>query len=608
MLKPLCKTVAINTVLQPDKKSYVILQEGLKIGFNTYTFPQLSKNSKKEMSNFPKYRLAMLGDCATQHIATALRGYAYTENLSLEIFDADYNQILPQAIDSGSEMYEFKPDAVLIYMCTEMLHSEWLDTPFDGRAGFADAMLARIEEVWGYISSNGSAHILQFTFAEYDDLVFGNYANKQPSSFIYQLRKLNYLLMEGCVEFRNTFLIDLNGIQARIGRDTLFSPKLYYSAKMPISLAVLPTVAANVFDVIQSLRGVAKKCVVLDLDNTLWGGVIGDDGLAGIQIGELGLGHAFSEFQGWLKELKNRGILLAVCSKNEDDAAKEPFEKHADMTLRLEDFSVFIANWEDKASNIRRIQQTLNIGMDSIVFVDDNPFERELVRSLIPEITVPELPEDPAEYLPYLQGVNLFETSSFSDEDLRRTDQYRAEAQHENMRQQFENFDDYLKSLEMTATAAPFDEFHTPRIAQLTQRSNQFNFRTVRYTEGEIQSTANNPDKITLYFTLQDKLTDHGLISVVIMEKRENQTLFIDTWLMSCRVLKRGMEEFIVNKIIDTARLHGFRTVVGEYIKTPKNAMVSDIYEKLGFIRTSDNIFVAEVDSFKRNKTLIKEQ
>ena len=336
------------------------------------------------------------------------------------------------------------------------------------------------------------------------------------------------------------------------------------------------------------------------------GGVIGDDGLNGIQIGELGIGHAYTDLQTWLKELRMRGIILAICSKNNENIAKEPFEKHPEMVLRLEDISMFVANWNDKAANIRLIQKDLNIGMDSIAFIDDNPFERNLVRSMIQDITVPELPEDPALYLSYLRELNLFETTSFSDEDMFRTQQYQAEIGRVSLQQQFESYDDYLMSLNMIAEAKPFNEFNYPRIAQLTQRSNQFNLRTIRYTESNIQKIANDNEFATIYYTLRDKFGEHGLISVVIMKKQDNKTLFIDTWVMSCRVLKRSMEEFIVNKIIETARKERFSRVIGEYIKTPKNAMVEHIYEKMGFKPCGD-LFVADVNDYVFHKTYIKE-
>ena len=572
------------------------------------TFQQLKKLSKTDASALPQYSLAVLGDCATQHLATALRGYGVSVGIRLNVFDADYDQIDAQVMAPDSELYRFAPQGVLLQMCTEKLQEAFYDRPPEARASFAEDTYARIRQIWSRIGSHIPATVLQCNFPLIDDGVFGQFGNKTEQSFLFQQRKLNYLLMQGCQEAKNTFLIDLDALQTALGRSTFADPKLYYVAKMPISLAALPAAAKLVVDVVRSLQGAVKKCLVLDLDNTLWGGVIGDDGLSGIQIGELGTGHAFSDFQKWLKELKNRGILLTVCSKNNEDTAKEPFEKHPEMVLRLEDFSMFVANWEDKARNIRTIQQALNIGMDSMVFLDDNPFERELVRTMIPEITVPELPEDPALYLQYLRGLDLFETASYSREDAGRTEQYREKAQRAAFEAAFQSYDDYLEALQMRASAAVFDPFHYPRIAQLTQRSNQFNLRTVRYTEAEIEALAQDDSRIGLYFTLKDKFGDHGLISVVVLEKQPEDTLFISEWLMSCRVLKRGMEEFIVDKILSVAAQQGFRRVVGEYIPTPKNAMVKDLYEQLGFARLENGRFQAEVSGFPYHKTFITEE
>ncbi len=572
------------------------------------TFQQLKKLSKTDASALPQYSLAVLGDCATQHLTTALRGYGVSVGIRLNVFDADYDQIDAQVMAPDSELYRFAPQGVLLQMCTEKLQEAFYDRPPEARASFAEDTYARIRQIWSRIGSRIPATVLQCNFPLIDDGVFGQFGNKTEQSFLFQQRKLNYLLMQGCQEAKNTFLIDLDALQTALGRSTFADPKLYYVAKMPISLAALPAAAKLVVDVVRSLQGAVKKCLVLDLDNTLWGGVIGDDGLSGIQIGELGTGHAFSDFQKWLKELKNRGILLTVCSKNNEDTAKEPFEKHPEMVLRLEDFSMFVANWEDKARNIRTIQQALNIGMDSMVFLDDNPFERELVRTMIPEITVPELPEDPALYLQYLRGLDLFETASYSREDAGRTEQYREKAQRAAFEAAFQSYDDYLEALQMRASAAAFDPFHYPRIAQLTQRSNQFNLRTVRYTEAEIEALAQDDSRIGLYFTLKDKFGDHGLISVVVLEKQPEDTLFISEWLMSCRVLKRGMEEFIVDKILSVAAQQGFRRVVGEYIPTPKNAMVKDLYEQLGFARLENGRFQAEVSGFPYHKTFITEE
>ncbi|MBD5133212.1 MAG: HAD-IIIC family phosphatase [Clostridiales bacterium] len=570
-------------------------------------FSQLKRLSRQDCEGAPRYRLALLGDCATQHLATALKGYARYTNLNLDVFDADYNQLDAQIMDQDSELYAFDADAVLLYMCAEKLQQAFYDTPAAGRSEFADQMFEKILAYWQTLCAKSRAVVLQFNFVSIDDGSFGSYALKTVDSFPFQLRKLNLRLAEGCQEHKNVFLIDLDSMQSRYGRRNTFEDKLFYIAKMPLSLEILPEAAKHVLDVIHALRGRVKKCVILDLDNTLWGGVVGDDGLNGIQIGELGGGPAFAQLQHWLKVLRERGILLAVCSKNNEDTAKEPFLHHPEMVLHLEDISMFVANWEDKASNIRHIQQTLNIGMESMVFLDDNPFERNLVRSMIPELTVPELPEDPALYTSYLQDLNLFETTSYSQDDAKRTRQYQEEAERTMLQASYESYDDYLAGLEMTATAKPFDAFHYPRIAQLTQRSNQFNLRTIRYTEGQIETLAASNNHITRYYTLRDKFGDYGLISVVVMDKQPGNTLFISEWLMSCRVLKRGMEEFIINDLISAAKENGYTCVVGEYIKTSKNAMVANIYERMGF-RREGNQFTVDTADFVPNKTYIKEE
>lgn len=573
------------------------------------SFTQLKKLSRQSIDfNTQPYKLAVLGDCATQHLSTAIRGYGAYSQIALNVFDADYNQIDAQTMDPESELYQFAPNAVLIQMCTQKLLHAFYQLPTNAREHFAEDTFANIRRVWQQISSKSGATILQFNFPMLDDGVFGQFGNKTNDSFLFQQRKLNYLLMQGCQDEKNVYLVDLDALQSECGREKFTDAKLYYIAKMPIALDALPSVAKLVVNLIQSLRGIVKKCVVLDLDNTLWGGVIGDDGLSGIQIGELGTGQAFSDFQAWLKALKDRGILLAICSKNNEQTAKEPFEKHPEMVLKLEDFSVFVANWEDKASNIRHIQKTLNIGMDSMVFLDDNLFERNLVRSMIPEITVPELPEEPEQYLSYLRKLDLFEVAAYSAEDSNRTQQYREQAQRSEFEAHFTSYEEYLTGLEMKATCAPFDLFHYPRIAQLTQRSNQFNLRTVRYTEAQIEAIAQDDSHICLYFTLKDKFGDHGLISVVILDKMEGQSLFISEWLMSCRVLKRGMEEFIVNKIIQTAANCGYKKVIGEYLPTAKNAMVKDLYIKMGFFPLTENRYQAEVSQFPFRKTLIQEE
>tara|TARA_B100001063_G_scaffold151056_1_gene140952 strand:- start:849 stop:1982 length:1134 start_codon:yes stop_codon:yes gene_type:complete len=374
---------------------------------------------------------------------------------------------------------------------------------------------------------------------------------------------------------------------------------------MVLSVDVLPSVAKHTLDIIKTLNGRFNKCIILDLDNTTWGGIIGDDGIEKIQVGNLGIGKAFSEFQLWVKKLKNRGIIIAVCSKNTESVAVEPFKKHPDMILKMEDISVFVANWENKADNIRYIQNVLNIGFDSMVFIDDNPFERNIVRENITEICVPEMPEDPADYLEYLYSLNLFETISYSDLDYARTKKYQIEAKRISSQKKYTNQNDFLKSLKMVSKIESFNNFNTPRIAELSQRSNQFNLRTVRYTEKDIASISDSKNHFTFAFNLKDKFGDHGIICVIILEKQDINTLFIDTWLMSCRVLKRGMEKFVLNYLAKFCTQNNYKFITGEYILTTKNAIVKDHYLNLGF-KNKNKHFVLNLNSYKENTTNIK--
>jgi FkbH-like protein len=539
----------------------------------------------------------------------ALKGYAYEQKMNIEIYDADYNQIESQILEEKSELYSFQPDTVLIYMCTEKLCDRFAEVKLEERKQFADRVFEEIMTRWERLCMNKNCNILQFLFVEKMDRVFGNFAYKLEESFDFQLKKLNYLLItKGCQQLKNVYLIDLGDICFNVGNFAFCDDKMYDSAKMTITFGALPYVAKQVVDVIKSIMGKVVKCVILDLDNTLWGGIIGDDGLEKIQLGEFGQGSAFSRFQKWLKELKKRGILLVVCSKNEESIAKEPFLKHPDMILRIEDIAMFVSNWENKADNIIMIQSNLNIGMDSMVFIDDNAFERNLVRTTIPDIIVPELPEDPALYVSYLQQLNLFETISYSYDEIERTNQYQIEMKRTNVSKQYQSYTDYLEDLQMVATMKEFEPFQYPRIAQLTQRSNQFNLRTIRYTEAQIDEIANNKGKIPIYFTLKDRFGDYGLISVVILEQKDSKTLFINTWVMSCRVLKRGMEEFVMNEIIDLAKEFEYEKIIGEYIPTPKNGMVKDIYKKMNFIEISQNYYEVSVKQYIMQMTKIQKK
>ena len=567
------------------------------------SFKELKRNHKKEFSDMPKIKVSLLGDSATQFLATAIKGMGIERGYNIDLFEAEYNQVERQVLDPTSDLYSHIAENglgggnskhyTIVFQSTHKLMEKYAMMSADEQARMADDRLNFIRTICAQVPG----HIIYYNYPEIEDTVFGSYANKVQTSFTYQLRKLNYELMNLAQKCQNLFICDLAGLQNKFGRDFMFDSTVYVSTEMLLSIDALPYVASRTMDIICSIEGKFKKCLILDLDNTVWGGVVGDDGWENIQVGHgLGIGKAFSEFQQWVKKLKNRGIIVCVCSKSDEDKAKEPFEKNPEMVLKLEDISVFIANWENKADNIRTIQSILNIGFDSMVFLDDNPFERNMVRENVPGVTVPELPEDPGDYLEFLYTQNLFETASYSNADKDRTQQYQVEAKRVTAAKAFTNEADFLKSLNMVSEVKGFDKFNTPRVAQLSQRSNQFNLRTVRYTEDQISAIEESDKYATFSFTLEDKFGDNGLIAVIIMEKgkedlklpetlKPSETLFIDTWFMSCRVLKRGMENFTLNTLVEYAKANGFKQIVGEFLPTLKNGMVKEHYPNLGFSR-----------------------
>ena len=552
------------------------------------SFQELKKSVKHMPAGLPQIKVALVGDTATQFLGTAIRGVGIERGYQVELFEAEYNQVERQFLDPTSELYEFDADFIVVFQSTHKLGEKHSALNPEQQSTMADDRLAFVSSLCEN-PALANKKIIYFDYPEIEDTVFGSYATKVTSSLTYQVRKLNMGLMDLSQQYANLFICDIAGLQNKLGRDFMFAPNVYVSTEMVLSIDALPYVASRVMDIICAVKGQFKKCLILDLDNTVWGGVIGDDGLEGIQLGHgLGIGKAFTEFQMWVKKLKQRGIIICVASKNNEETAKEPFEKHPDMVLKLEDIAVFQANWETKVDNIRTIQSILNIGFDSMVFLDDNPFERNMVRENIPGITVPELPIDPGDYLEYLYSLNLFETASYSNADKDRTKQYQVEAKRVSLQKTFSNEADFLKSLDMVSVVSGFTKFNTPRVAQLSQRSNQFNLRTIRYTEADIEALAQDPKVIDLSFTLEDKFGDNGLIAVIIMKPQDVETLFVDTWFMSCRVLKRGMENFTLNTMVERAKAAGYKRIVGEYLPTPKNKMVEQHYPDLGFTRIED--------------------
>lgn len=529
-------------------------------------------------------KIALLASNTVDSFAEILTYWLTQEGYAAKIWIAPFDTISSTILDRGSALYEFKPDLVWLFTT----HRDVRGSPQTADET-AVAVAGAIEEkaaLWRVLQSELNCTIIQNNADLPPIDPFGNFAGQIPWSRRNLLSRYNLELAVAAPA--DVVIFDLDHLSAQFGKKRWTDNRSWHHSKNPFHFDAYGLVAFQVARVVAASRGRARKCIALDLDNTLWGGVIGDDGLAGIKLGGDAEGESFADFQRYLRSLKERGIILAVCSKNDEANAQEPFLKHPDCVLKLEDISVFRANWENKADNLRAIATTLNIGLDSIVFVDDNPVERNLVRELLPMVAVPELPEDPAEYKTALAEGRYFETIAFSDEDRQRTRYYRENAARADLQSGFTDIDAYLESLTMTGESGSLDAFHLPRVAQLINKSNQFHLTGTRYSEAELQEIAARPHYHIRHFKLRDRFGDNGLIAALVVNASPGGDLLIDTWAMSCRVLARTMEEFILNDLIALGRHHECASILGRYVPLPKNKLVAKLYERLGFTLVAD--------------------
>jgi FkbH-like protein len=409
-----------------------------------------------------------------------------------------------------------------------------------------------------------------------------------------------------------SYFLDLELVSGMMGREAFYDPRRYHWTKQPFSERGLVRLAEHVWAGVRALTTGPKKVLVLDLDNTLWGGVVGETGPLGVALGESPDGEAFRAFQGHVKALSRRGIVLAVASKNNEADGREPFERNPDMILGLDDIAAAEINWEPKGTTIRRIAETLSLGLDSFVFFDDNPAEREQVRRAAPEVAVVEVPPEPAEYVRALQAGLWFETTSLTEADRTRAEQYAVERKRRELQQSTGSMEDYLRSLEMRADVRAIDEPDLMRVVQLLAKTNQFNLTTRRHTRDDVLRLLRLPDAIGMTLRVRDRFGDHGLIGVMIAVPAEDsfRALQIDTWLMSCRVIGRTVEQFFFGELLERARRLGYGEIIGEYLPTPKNAPVSELYDSLGFRRwkVGDDrsvIYSLEVDGATRPLTFV---
>nr|WP_294511222.1 HAD-IIIC family phosphatase [uncultured Rhodopila sp.] len=531
-----------------------------------------------------KVRLAVLGSSTLTHLLPGIRVAGLRRGIWIDTYETDYGQYLQELSESDSALHDFQPTAILLALDAYHLTSG-VTAGMD--AATADAALeemqGRISETWRLAREAFRCPIIQQAILPVHLTVLGNNEHRLPGSRAWFVTRLNQAVRV----MAEQEAVDILAVDDRAARDGIgkwHDPALWHRSKQEVTPTAAPLYGDLVGRWLAAKQGRSFKCLVMDLDNTLWGGVIGDDGLEGIALGQGSpLGEAYTAFQEYARELSRRGVILAVCSKNDEANALEPFEKHPDMVLKRGDIASFVANWQNKADNIRAIAQELNIGLDALCFIDDNPFERNLVRQELPMVAVPEVSDDPTGYPVALADGGYFEGLAVTDDDRDRTSQYQGNKARDALKAAVTDLPSYLRGLEMTLIWKGFDRIGLQRIVQLINKSNQFNLTTRRYTDEDVVAVMADADAFGLQLRLTDRFGDNGIIAIVIGRLQDNKDLLIDTWLMSCRVLGRQVEPTTLNLIAREALKLGAKRLIGEYIPTKKNAMVKDHYARLGF-------------------------
>ena len=527
-------------------------------------------------------RIALLGGATTDYLEAPLSLELESLGLASTIHRADYNSFVHEMLAPDSGTAAFAPDLTVL-LPTPSNITEW---PVTGDTE------ERVEQLVGQISQHFLGLCEALHSRTTSDIILGNFhclpiratgnlGCRLPWDRNTFIRRINMALARNAPSYIHIF--DIESLAAHHGVANWFDTRFWHHAKQPVSFDCVVPLVRGLSAIVAAIYGKTAKCLVLDLDNTLWGGVVGDDGVEGLKIGEGdAVGEAFKAFQDYLSQLKDRGMLLAVSSKNEPENAKAPFENHPDMVLKLDDIASFKASWEPKPQALEEIARDLNIGLESLVFVDDNPAERDLMRQTLPQVRVVELTTDPSDYPMLLDRTGWLEMARFTAEDSAKTEQYRQNAKREGMEAAHVDYDSFLASLDQKAVVKAFDPQNLDRITQLINKTNQFNLTTRRMTRSEVEDLLSREDTATTCVRLADRFGDSGLISVMIC-RRDGDTMQVDLWAMSCRVFKRGVEHLMANHLFATASQMGVKSVRGIYLPTEKNKIVSELYSELGF-------------------------
>ena len=545
---------------------------------------EIKKNQEIESESL--FKIAILFSFTAKGIKEAINVECCKLGVIPEFFAGDYKQYAQDILNKNSELYRFKPNVVFFFIDIKSLFGENFFSPYqisnEERKRFVEEKLEEVKKLLQTLSKRTSAKIVFHNFEVPCHSPLGILESKEKFGFIESIEYLNSELRKFIKLNSPIFLFDYNSFSSRIGKDKILDHKMYYLADMKIGMEYLATLAKEYLSYIKPLLSLSKKCLVLDLDNTLWGGIIGEDGIEGIKLGPTSEGMPFWEFQKYILELFNRGVILAINSSNNPDDVLKALREHPYMILKEDHFASMQINWNDKVSNIKKIAEEIGIDVSSMVFIDDSQVNRQIIKEALPEVTVVDMPEDSSLYLKTIMEIDDFNTFSLTVEDTKRGQMYSAQRERKKFQETSGNIDEYLKNLNTVVTFEKVNNFTIPRIAQLTQKTNQFNMTTKRYLDTEIKNFSENENYFVFSVKVEDKFGDNGITGTSIIEKQGKEWR-IDIFLLSCRVIGRAIEKVMLARIIEQAKKEGVKTLIGEFIPTAKNSPAKNFYENCGF-------------------------
>ncbi len=550
------------------------------------------QNQTRDKLALTKFKLAILRSFTVEPIVPLLRAEAFACGIDLEVHVGDFNTYVQDLLDSQSPLYRFAPNATVLAVRTDQaapeLWRDFADLAPEAAQAAAERVVRGYEQWIGAFRKHSQAALIVHSLERPPSPSLGVLDSQSETGQSGLIRQINRGLRRIAAGFHGVYTLDYDALVARQGSEHWHDERKWLTARLPIAAGHLLQMAREWMRFIVPLSGRTAKVLVVDLDNTLWGGVIGEDGMAGIKVGSEYPGAAYQALHRALLDLSRKGILLAVCSKNNLDDAMEALENHPGMLVRAKHFAAMRINWTDKAQNLREIAQELNVGIDALAFLDDNPFEREQVRAALPEVTVIDLPKNPLEYASAVRNCAAFERLTLSAEDQQRTEMYAAQKERAGAEQTFQSKEDFFRFLEQGAELDPVSDLTLARVAQLTQKTNQFNLTTRRYTETQIAEMAKQPDWHIFSIKVHDRFGNHGLVGVAITHDAGEQCE-VDTFLLSCRVIGRTVETALLAHLAESARQRGRKRLVGWFLPTKKNAPARDFYQEHGFERQETN-------------------